>query len=115
LTDGTTKVLWLRYLQSNLCFFPSSVTIIWCDNLGATYLYATLIFHARTKHVKVNYHFVRDRIAKREIQIRFISSKDQLADVLTKPLSHFIFSLIHSKLHVDHPPSAWGGVLWNVL
>jgi hypothetical protein len=91
LTDGTTKVLWLRYLQSNLCFFPSFVTIIWCDNLGATYLYATLIFHARTKHVKVNYHFVRDRIAKREIQIRFISFKDQLADVLTKPLSHFIF------------------------
>jgi histone deacetylase 1/2 len=61
LADGTTKVLWLCYLLSNLCFSPSSATTIWCDNLGATYLSVNLIFHARTKHVEVDYHFVRDR------------------------------------------------------
>ena len=62
------------------------MTILWCDNLGATYLSVNLIFHACTKHVEVNYHFVRDRVAKKEIVVRFISSQDQLADVLTKPL-----------------------------
>jgi hypothetical protein len=41
-------------------FFPSSVTTIWCDNVGATYLSANPIVHARTKHVEVDYHIVRD-------------------------------------------------------
>jgi hypothetical protein len=45
-------------------------------------------------------------MAKKEIQIRFISSKDQLANVLTKPLSYSIFALLRSKLHVDNSPSA---------
>ncbi|KAJ6733370.1 hypothetical protein OIU74_005177 [Salix koriyanagi] len=106
LADGTAEVLWLRYLLTDLCVSPSSATTIWCDNLGATYLSANPIFHARTKHVEVDYHFVRDRVTKKEIQIRFIPSKDQLADVLTKPLATTVFTSLRSKLHVDHPPSA---------
>jgi hypothetical protein len=74
--------------------------------LGATYLSVNPIIHARTKHVKVDYHFVRDRVAKKEIQIRFIPSKDQLVDVLTKPLASSVFASLRSKLHVDNPPSA---------
>ena len=46
LADGTAKVFQLRYLLTNLCFFASFVTTIWCDNLGATYLSANPIFHA---------------------------------------------------------------------
>jgi hypothetical protein len=76
------------------------------DNLGATYLSANLIFHARTKHIKVDYHFVRDRVNKKVIQIRFIFSKDQLVDVLTKPLSHSIFTFLYSKFHLENSPSA---------
>jgi hypothetical protein len=76
---------------------------------------ANLIFHTWTKHVEVDYHFVHDRAAKKKIQSRFISSKDQLADVLTKPLSYSTFALLRSKLHMDNPPSAWGGILWNIL
>jgi len=68
--------------------------------LGATYLSTNPIFHARTKHIEVDYHFVCDRIAKKEVQIRFISSKNQLADVLTKSLSHSTFASLWSKLHV---------------
>ena len=60
LADGTAEVLWLRYLLSNLFFSLSSATIIWCDNLGATYLSVNSIFHAHTKDVEVDYHFVRD-------------------------------------------------------
>jgi len=45
-------------------------------------------------------------VAKKEIAVRFISSQDQLADVLTKPLPHAPFTYFRSKLHVDSPPSA---------
>jgi histone deacetylase 1/2 len=74
--------------------------------LGATYLSANPIFHARTKHVEVDYHFVRDRVAKREIQIRFISFTDQLENILIKSLSYSTFALLRPKLYVDNQPSA---------
>ena len=106
LPDGTTKVLWLHYLLLDLCFSPSFATTIWCDNLSATYLSHNLIFHARTKHVEVDYHFFHDHVAKSKIQIRFISSRDQLSDFLMKPHASFVFTSLRSKLHVDNPPSA---------
>jgi hypothetical protein len=75
--------------------------------LGATYLSVNPVFHTRTKHVEVDYHFVRDKVvAKKEIQIRFISSKDQLTNVLTKPLPHTAFAYLRFKLQVDNPPLA---------
>jgi histone deacetylase 1/2 len=83
-----------------------SAPTIWCDNLGATYLFANPIFHARTKHVEVDYHFVRDRVAKKKIQIRFIPSQDQLVDVFTKPLFVASFTVFRFKLRVDPPPLA---------
>jgi histone deacetylase 1/2 len=82
-----------------------SAPTIWCDNLGATYLSANPIFHACTKHVKVDYRFIRDQVAKKEIHIRFIPSQDQLANVFTKPLSATSFTAFHYKLRVDPPPS----------
>jgi len=106
LADGAAEVIWLQYLLTDLQIPSTSAPIIWCDNLGATYLSANPIFHARTKHVEVNYHFVRDKVAKKEIQIRFISSQDQLADVFTKPLPTSSFTAFHFKLRVDPPPSA---------
>jgi histone deacetylase 1/2 len=105
LVDGTAEVIWLQYLLTDLQILSGSAPIIWCDNLGATYLSANPVFHARTKYVEVDYHFVQDRVAK-EIQIRFISSRDELADVFTKPLPTSSFTSFHFKLRVDPPPSA---------
>jgi hypothetical protein len=106
LADGTAEVIWLQYLLTDLQIPTTYAPIIWCDNLGATYLAANPVFHARTKHIEIDYHFVRDRVAKKEIQIRFISSKDQLADVFTKPLPAPSFTAFRFKLRVDSPPSA---------
>jgi hypothetical protein len=58
LTDGTTAVIWLQYILRDLQIYSASTPTIWCNNLGATYLSANPIFHARTKHVEVDYHFV---------------------------------------------------------
>lgn len=58
--------------------------VLWCDNIGATYLSANPIFHARTKHIEVDFHFVRERVAQKLLDIRIIYSKDQIADGFTK-------------------------------
>jgi hypothetical protein len=54
--------------------------------LGATFLSANPVFHARIKHIEIDYHFVRERVANNSLAIRFISTKDQLADGFTKAL-----------------------------
>ena len=106
LADGIAEVIWLQYLLIDLQIPSISAPIIWCDNLGATYLSANPVFHAHTKHVEVDYYFVRDIVVKKEIQIRFISSQDQLADVFTKLFPTTSFTAFHFKLRVDPPPSA---------
>ena len=106
LADGTAEVIWLQYLLRDLQILSPSAPTLWCDNLGATYLSANPIFHARTKHVEVDYHFVRDRVAKKEIQIRCIPSHDQLADVFIKTLPTAPFTAFRFKFQVDPPPSA---------
>jgi histone deacetylase 1/2 len=106
LADGTVEVIWLQYLLTDLQIPSISAPIIWCDNLGATYLSTNPIFHARTKHVEVDYLFVRDSVVKKKIQISFISSHDQLADAFTKPLLTASFTVFRFKLRVDPPPSA---------
>jgi len=109
LADGTAEILWLCYLLTDLCFSPSYVTTIWCDNLGATYLSTNPIFHAQTKHVEVDYHFVRNQVAKKKIQIRFISSKD--SHTLTLHLLFYVPSFIwitHLQLE-----GVYYGMCWN--
>ena len=59
---------------------------LWCDNLGATYLSANPIFHARAKHIEIDFHFIRERVANKKLEVQFISSKDQVADGFTKTL-----------------------------
>jgi hypothetical protein len=60
--------------------------VMWCDNFGATYLSASPTFHVHMKHVVVDYHFMRERVAKGLLDIRFILTKDQLADGFTNAI-----------------------------
>jgi len=102
--NTTAELLWVRALLLDLGIGLSSTPTLWCDNIGATYMSVNLVFHARTKHVEIDFHFVRDRVADKSLNIRFIPSSDQLADVLTKPLVSNRFQLLCSKLNVSSPP-----------
>ncbi|XP_019055171.1 PREDICTED: uncharacterized protein LOC109115495 [Nelumbo nucifera] len=76
----TSEVLWLQSLLHELGSFSSCIPILWSDNIGATYLSINLVFHARSKHIELDVHFVRGQVSKHHISIRFLSSHDQLAD-----------------------------------
>jgi hypothetical protein len=75
LADVSAEVTWLVSLMKEIGFAPPSVPKLWCDNLGATYLCANPVFHARTKHIEIDYHFVRDKVAKKELQVNLFLPK----------------------------------------
>jgi hypothetical protein len=101
---ASTEIIWLCSLLSELGLVSSTPPLLWCDNIGATYLTANPLFHARTKHIEIDVHFVRDLVASKALSIRFISSKDQLADTFTKPLPTAKFILLRDNLNVRELP-----------
>jgi len=85
--DATAEVMWVQTLLFELKIEAPRAAKLWCDNIGAKYLSANPVFHARTKHIEVDYHFVRERVARRLLDIEYISTKEQVADGFTKPLT----------------------------
>ncbi|KAL3838972.1 hypothetical protein ACJIZ3_023563 [Penstemon smallii] len=108
---ATCELLWLQSLMTELGIRSPAPPVLYCDNLGATYLSKNPILHSRTKHVDIDYHFVRDRIQAKALRVSFLCSKDQLADILTKPLSYSRFSSLRTSLAVVPPKlDSWGHV-----
>ena len=87
LANATAEIIWVQSMLRELGVKTTQAPCLWCDNLGATYLSANPVFHARTKHIEIDYHFVRETVASKELEIRFVPSKDQVADGFTKALA----------------------------
>ncbi|XP_019186601.1 PREDICTED: uncharacterized protein LOC109181304 [Ipomoea nil] len=100
LVDAAAEVTWIQSLLRELELLPSMVPVLWCYNLRATYLCSNPIFHARTKHVKVDYHFVRDKVSSGALKVNFSSTHDQLGDIFTKPLFATRFNELRVKLGI---------------
>lgn len=100
---ATCDVIWVQSLLGELGIYLKFPPLLCCDNLGATYLAANPVMHSRTKHIALDYHFVRERLATKLLRLKLVSSKDQLADVLTKPLPAPRFQQLRSTLSVDSP------------
>ncbi|CAE5959206.1 unnamed protein product [Arabidopsis arenosa] len=102
--NTSAEVRWICSLLSELRIKIPASPVIYCDNVGATYLCANPIFHSRMKHLALDYHFIRNQITSGSLRVAHVSSKDQLADALTKPLARAPFSSMSSKIGVSKAP-----------
>lgn len=67
---------WLESLLSELGVLLKAPPVLRCDNVGTTYLATNTIFHARTKHVEIDFHIVQEKVANGALDVQFILSKD---------------------------------------
>ncbi|KAH9647735.1 retrovirus-related pol polyprotein from transposon RE1 [Citrus sinensis] len=102
LAHAASEVTWIKSLLGELSINLSSTPMMWCDNQGAIALAYNPVYHAKTKHVELDIHFIRDKVTAKEVAVCYVPSQDQTADVLTKALSFKQFSYFRSKLNV-HP------------
>jgi histone deacetylase 1/2 len=100
LANATAEVIWVQSLLKEIKVRQTQTSCLWCDNLGATYLSANPVFHARAKHIEIDFHFVRERVLRKQLEIRFIPSQDQVADGFTKPLPYPAFEVFKRNLNL---------------
>jgi hypothetical protein len=87
IANAIAKIIWIQILIEELGLMKHCAVALWCDNLGATYMSVYPVFHAQPKHVEIGYHFVRERVASKQLVIRFNTTGDQIADGFTKVMS----------------------------
>jgi hypothetical protein len=104
MANATAEVIWVESLLTELGVRFQRLSQLWCDNLGATYLSANPAFHARAKHLEIDFHFVRERVAKRQLEVRFIASNEQAADGFTKALPTYKLEVFKRNLNLESRP-----------
>jgi hypothetical protein len=108
LSNGSREAIWLRSLFGEMTKPLETPTPIFCDNQGAKSLAKDNTNHAGTKHIDVQYHFVREAVEANKITIIYTPTDDMLADIFTKPLAR---PKLDKFCHMLGLRSAPGGVL----
>jgi transposase InsO family protein len=109
LSMATQEAIWLRRLFTDLkvdVTEPTSVTMIFEDNQGAIDLSKNPKHHNRTKHIDVSFHFVRERVASKEVDVQYLATEHNVADVMTKGLPRVSFEKFRAGMGVCYVGSA---------
>jgi hypothetical protein len=97
---ASREAVWLRKLLLDLFNAKLEPTVIHCDNQSCIKLSENPMFHDRSKHIEMRYHYVRDMVQKNILSIQYVPTTEQTADILTKPLSLTKFLCFRDKLGV---------------
>ena len=100
LASTASESTWMSSLLQNLGISQTKLAILYCDNLSVVHLSVNHVFNNRSKHIEVDYHYVRERITFGVLEIRHILSTSQLANIFTKSLLRPSFQNWHNKLNV---------------
>ncbi|KAM0055171.1 putative RNA-directed DNA polymerase [Helianthus debilis subsp. tardiflorus] len=106
---GLAEVLWIHKLLSEIGFLQTEPSKIMCDNQAAIQISENPVQHDRTKHVEVDRHFIKEKLEAKIVELPFIPSKDQLADILTKAVNGRLFNSCLNKLSFGDPTTQLEG------
>jgi hypothetical protein len=101
---ATAEIIWMQALLQELCVSPLAIPLLWYDNISAYHMAKNPVFHARTKHIEIDLHFIRDQVLKGKLQLQFVPTDEQPADLLTKHLPSARFLFLKSQLCIVPRP-----------
>lgn len=96
--DAIYELIWVQLVLQELGIPTTPPLQLWCDNRATTYLIVNPIFHTKMKHIAIHYHFDREFVDQKLLEMKFISMKEQLANILMKPLAKMMFHYLKDKL-----------------
>ncbi|PKA60215.1 Retrovirus-related Pol polyprotein from transposon TNT 1-94 [Apostasia shenzhenica] len=102
MASTTSELVWLRALLRDLSIAHQAPMLLYCDNQAALHISSNPVFHERTKHIEIDFHFVRERVQDGTITTHFVSSSSQLADFFTKALGLDQFQNLLGKLGISN-------------
>jgi hypothetical protein len=99
-SDAIKKAIWFRKLVSGLFGDKLEMTVVHYDNQSCIKLTENPIFHNRSKHIDMRYHYIRDLVQRNTVKLQYIATSEQVVDILTKPLTSRQFLQLSGKLGV---------------
>lgn len=114
LANASAELIRLQQLLLELGIKSSQVPRLFCDNTGVTYLSANPVFHSRMKHIALDYHFILEQVQNNALRVHHINTKEQIADILTKPISRHQFEFLRSKIEVTNGDSILRGCVKTI-
>jgi hypothetical protein len=97
---ASCEAIWLRKLLTGLFDLEMEATTILCDKQSYIKITENLVFHDKSKHIEIRYHYIRDMVQRGAIKLQYVSTDEQVVDVLTKPLSRVKFEHFRDKLDI---------------
>ena len=95
-----TQLLWMMQTLQEIQITCTSPISILCDNTSAISISKNLVMHSKTKHIPIKYHFLREQVLEQKVKLEYVPSKEQVADIFTKPLPRETFEYLRKKLGV---------------
>jgi len=93
-SHATREAVWLKSFLSELQIIINHLISIACDSQGAMAIMKSPEYHARTKHIDIRHHYVREKVNDKTVVFNFVDTNDMMADILTKPIT----KIQHEKL-----------------
>ena len=98
--NSANQAIWLRRILEDMGEKQNEATQIFCDNKSTIAMVKNPVFHGRTKHIAIKYHFLREVSAKREIELHYCKTEEQVADIFTKALPRPKYEFLRNMLGV---------------
>ena len=94
------SIHWMKQTLEDLLVKYEDPIVISCDNMSAINISRNPVMHSKTRHIPIKYHFLRDQVPKKVVKLEYIDTREQIADIFTKPLPKEAYEHIRHKLGV---------------